>query len=723
VLVGPLREAQRYGVLHERDEGREVAAHVQEPARLLVEADLRERQHLERLVVRAEATGERYEGVGEEDHPVLAVVHALRHEELGETPVRHLALHEPLGHHAHHPSPRGERGIGHRAHEADVRPAVDERETAPGDRGAHPRGGGRKGGIGAGPRAAEHADGLDGAARNHRPERSMVGRLAGMLRPVVATHGPADALGLVGSTIDQVRFDACVDAGGFGLIYRGFHEGLGETVAIKCLRLASILKTNEALREALEGRFRDETKLLYRLSQGNLDIVRCISSGTLVAPRTKETTPYMVLEWLDGCTLSVELKERRDRHLGVRNLEQAVKLLDSAVGGLAYAHSHEVVHRDVKPGNLFLTRTREGVRLKVLDFGLAKILCDEAIGIRPSVETGIGVHFCSPSYGAPEQYSSQIGKIGPSTDVYSLTLVLYEIMLGEKVRPAGNLAEGLLKAIDPATGSPSASDLGLEVPRAVEVLLKKALAQNPAQRPHDAGVFWSLLKDAMAAPEGHYGATVADAGLGSAMQNVRDEAVRRAAVRTRPSPFAGTMLMQNAPKGAGHLVTHVAMAPAPVPDSVRLARERDGEMSLTMPLGATSPLAASMAIPSPLQNASSSRPPPPFAGASGPPPPFAGASGPPPPFAGASGPPPPFVGASGPPPPNYPQQPQLPQVSSVAPGGSVHPGARAAMRTDPRMGLAPASGRRSGGSAMLAVAGALLLLLALSYYWLHGRGR
>ena len=81
----------------------------------------------------------------------------------------------------------------------------------------------------------------------------------------------------------------------------------------------------------------------------------------------------------------------------------------------------------MKPGNLFLTRTREGVRMKVLDFGLAKILDDEAIGVRPSVETGVGVQFCSPSYGAPEQYASKLGKIGPSTDVYSLALVLLEV--------------------------------------------------------------------------------------------------------------------------------------------------------------------------------------------------------------------------------------------------------------------------------------------------------
>jgi serine/threonine-protein kinase len=256
--------------------------------------------------------------------------------------------------------------------------------------------------------------------------------------------GPDDVLGLVGCSIDQVRFDACVDAGGFGLIYRGYHEGLGEAVAIKCLRIAAVQRTNEAIREALAGRFRDETKLLYRLSQGNLDIVRCISSGSVIAPGTKEYTPYMVLEWLDGCTLSVELKERREQHVRPRTLDAAVQLLDSAVGALAYAHAHEVVHRDVKPGNLFLTRTREGVRMKVLDFGLAKILSDETIGVRPSVETGVGVHFCSPSYGAPEQFNAQIGKIGPWTDVYSLTLVLYEIMTGEKVRPAGNLAEGLL---------------------------------------------------------------------------------------------------------------------------------------------------------------------------------------------------------------------------------------------------------------------------------------
>jgi eukaryotic-like serine/threonine-protein kinase len=470
-----------------------------------------------------------------------------------------------------------------------------------------------------------------------------------MMPTMSGAPGPVDALGLVGTTVDQVRFDACVDMGGFGLIYRGHHLGLGETVAIKCLRIAAMQKTNEELREALAGRFRDETKLLYRLSQGNLDIVRCIGSGTLVAPRTKEYTPYMVLEWLEGSTLSVELKERRQQGLAGRTLEAAVALLDPAAGGLAYAHAHDVVHRDVKPGNLFLTETREGVRMKVLDFGLAKILSDESIGVRPSVETGIGVHFCSPSYGAPEQFSARAGKIGPWTDVYSLTLVLLEIMTGDKVRHATSLADGLLKALDAKTGSPSASSLGLRLPKAVEELLERAVAQDPNERPRDVGVFWAALKNAIASARPNVNmATVMDDSVGDAMLQVRAAV---AGASQRPAPFAGTMLMRNAPAGAPHLdagpvslLPSVPAAPLPAagrppegasgagpqptppplvsrstsplggspsaappasPESRIAAQER---LKGTLPMGALSPLAASLAVASPRQNVPSTAP-------------------------------------------------------------------------------------------------------------------
>lgn len=523
--------------------------------------------------------------------------------------------------------------------------------------------------------------------------------------------GPPDALGLVGQTVDQVRFDACVDSGGFGLIYRGQHLGLGETVAIKCLRIVGMQKADDDVRASIAARFRDETKLLYRLSQGNLDIVRCIGSGTVVAPKTGELTPYMVLEWLDGCTLGAEMKERRAQKLPPRSLEATVALLDSAVSGIAYAHSLDVVHRDIKPGNLFITRTRDGgVRMKVLDFGLAKILSDETIGMRPSVETGVGVHFCSPSYGAPEQFSHNLGKIGPWTDVYSLALVLLECMKGEKVRPAGNLAEGLLKAIDAKTASPKPSDLGLTVSPAVEAIFARAVAQKPVDRPHDVGVFWSELKAAMVAPRPAPAATIMDANIGDAMNEVRAAAARAS---QRPAPLVGTLMMSNAPPGAPHMGGPLPAAgspppgfgsgtPSPVPGSSPPgsapphqqgqqagdpSRPPPNKLAMTMPLNAASPLIQAQAAQAQAQAAQQAQ----IAMQSVPPPvssPLASS------VISGSGPPPALMG-SGPPigmPPNPGVPGQIQPITAAMPSPMRGMGDRPpAPRTDPRANISQGS--------------------------------
>jgi serine/threonine protein kinase len=391
-----------------------------------------------------------------------------------------------------------------------------------------------------------------------------------MLRSMPAV----DALGLVGTTVEPIRFDACVDSGGFGLVYRARHLALDTDVAVKCLRISHLGQIDEAIRASIFGRFRDETKILYRLSQGCLDIVRCIGSGELVAPLTREHTPYMILEWLEGCSLSADLRQRRERGMPGRTLQEAIGLLDSAVGALAYAHGQGVIHRDIKPGNLFLAQTPTGVRMKVLDFGLAKILADEAIGIRPSVETGVGVHFCSPSYGAPEQFNSQIGPVGPWTDVYSLTLVLLELMKGQKIRPASNLAEGLLAAIDPQRGSPRASALGLRVSRAVDDLLARGVAQAPLERPRDAGVYWSALKELAAKAD--MAATVADADVAAAMERVR------AAQGAHRAPAGGTMLMAPQPAPS----QFPPPDPTPIPETAKMPQRP------TMPGPLPAPVAA-----------------------------------------------------------------------------------------------------------------------------------
>jgi serine/threonine-protein kinase len=328
-----------------------------------------------------------------------------------------------------------------------------------------------------------------------------------------------DPFGLIGQILDgQMRVDQVIGEGGFSIVYKGEHIGLGEPIAIKCLKLPR--KLEPKLVEAFGKRFRDEGRLLYRLSQGSLYIVRSITSGTCIAPSTGMLVPYMALEWLDGHSLVQEFKVRRARGQMPLSLDEAVKLFDSAAQALAYAHSQGVAHRDVKPGNLVYTQTREGRKLKVLDFGLAKIFDDEAIGMAPSVKTQGNIYMCSPSYGAPEQFDPRIGEIGPWTDVYALALVFTESLADKKARHAESMAEGALLALNPAT-RPTPRSLGVRVNDAVEALIARAVSFRAKDRPQTCGEFWSEMKAAVrAAPRDQTEAahTVMDP---SAIENAR----------------------------------------------------------------------------------------------------------------------------------------------------------------------------------------------------------
>jgi len=319
-----------------------------------------------------------------------------------------------------------------------------------------------------------------------------------------------DTLGLVGDEIDQIRFDEVVDQGGFGVVYRGHHTGLDETVAVKCMHMRRAY--DPELAAQFRERFRDETKIAYRLSRGNLDIVRSITSGTLRAPKTGALVPYTAFEWLQGNSMAAELRIRQERGLPNYTLDEAVQLFDSAVTAIAYAHEQGVVHRDLKPGNLFLAQTRDGLRLKVLDFGIAKAFQEDAI-LKTEAQTEAGIYLCSPSYGAPEQFDNRYGPVGPWTDVYSLALVFLEILAGKKARPGRNLGEGALKITNRDTAQPRASNLGLRLPARVESVLYRAVSQSTEGRPKDAAVFWGELRDAMLAVASDDGETIANESL------------------------------------------------------------------------------------------------------------------------------------------------------------------------------------------------------------------
>lgn len=398
----------------------------------------------------------------------------------------------------------------------------------------------------------------------------------------------ADVLGLVGSTVERIRFEECIDTGGFGIVYRGRHVGGDEPVAIKCLRLSRLANLTEAMRASLVARFHDETKILHHLSHGTHDIVRCLSSGQLFAPATGEPVPYMVLEWLEGRTLGADLAERRERGVRGRTLRETLDLMESAALAIAHAHTQGIIHRDIKPANLMLARVQTGLRLKVLDFGLAKILSDEP-GAGKNVATADGVQLFSVAYCAPEQLSPQVGEIGPWTDIFSLALVMLEVMRGERVR-------------HPMTAPLKASSVGLTLPAAVEDLLARATSPNPLERPANASIFWSALRELTrqsippVSDASALAATAFDGDVADAMQKVR--AATAAAQGTngatvmQASPFTGTMLMVNAPSGAMHLLPTQNGAPPPVvPDAA-------APSETSPPPGSTAPLAPPARPPS-----------------------------------------------------------------------------------------------------------------------------
>jgi serine/threonine protein kinase len=308
-----------------------------------------------------------------------------------------------------------------------------------------------------------------------------------------------DPFGLIGQVLDgQFRVDAYVGEGGFSIVYRGTSVGLDEPIAVKCLKLPPAL--GSALVESFVKRFRDESRIHYKLSQGNLHIVRSIASGTTIAPSTSALVPYTVLEWLDGKSLADELGERRAKGMHGRPMAEVVKLLDSAIDALAHAHAQGVVHRDLNPGNLFLAKTPTGTKLKILDFGVAKILADSALAMGPTARTIGNVRMFAPAYGAPEQFDENVGPIGPWTDVYAIALVLMEALRDHTVMEGEHIGEFATKTLDPHV-RPTPRSLGIPVGDLVEQVLSMSVTIDPKERPRDAGHLWGMLKHAIKTDE------------------------------------------------------------------------------------------------------------------------------------------------------------------------------------------------------------------------------
>ena len=222
-----------------------------------------------------------------------------------------------------------------------------------------------------------------------------------------------------------------IGAGAYGAIYLAVDQQTGEEVAIKALP-----PRGEGASDTAIGRFERELKVVRNLSHPG--IVEVIDYG-----ETHNRILYMVMEFIEGRTL-----EREVTRQGKFSVDEALSVTRQIASALHAAHGAGVIHRDLKPANIMLISTTAGYRVKVLDFGMAKLfarLGDESI----VALTREGVAVGTPRYIAPEQARGS-KDIGPWTDVYALGLLLYEMLTGNKAVEHDSVESAVAAHVDPS---------------------------------------------------------------------------------------------------------------------------------------------------------------------------------------------------------------------------------------------------------------------------------
>ncbi len=257
----------------------------------------------------------------------------------------------------------------------------------------------------------------------------------------------------------KYRLDAKLGHGQYGAVYRATHLKLRRPVAVKVLRTPA-----QAEDEALE-RLRREGISACRLEHPNVVTVLDFSVSSRV--------PFLVMELLEGKSLEEEIRER-----GPLSPLRCAVILMPICEVLAEAHSLGIVHRDIKPGNIFLQQARRGEVVKVLDFGIAKLLGDSVFDPDITVDgSGPG----TPTYMAPERFSEK--PYNGRADVYSVGVMLYEMLTGKPpfVVPDGNPIKMALMHMS-EQARPLCEE-NPELPRPLEEVVFAALDKEPDDRP------------------------------------------------------------------------------------------------------------------------------------------------------------------------------------------------------------------------------------------------
>jgi serine/threonine-protein kinase len=247
-----------------------------------------------------------------------------------------------------------------------------------------------------------------------------------------------------------------IGAGGMGTIYRARHEVVGRDVAVK------FLARQLAIEPSHRARFLREARAANRINHEHIiDITDC---GEM-----PDGLVYLVMEFLDGAPLSAELAR-----VGAMPVRRALLVALQIARALARAHELDVVHRDIKPDNIFLLNGYDGDFVKILDFGLAQMRGELRL-------TATGTVFGTPEYMSPEQVRG--APVTYASDLYSLGVVLFEMLAGTALFE-GSTPDLIMKHLRVPPRPPSQYQQG--IPVEVDMLVLRLLAKEPKERPISA---------------------------------------------------------------------------------------------------------------------------------------------------------------------------------------------------------------------------------------------
>jgi serine/threonine-protein kinase len=287
----------------------------------------------------------------------------------------------------------------------------------------------------------------------------------------VNMNSPVDPL--IGRTLDEkYRLDERLGTGGMGTVYRATHLLIDRPVAIK------LLNPRYVEDEEAQLRFRREARAAGRIQHTNAVTVTDFG-------RTTDGFVYIVMELLEGRTLREVLAH--DAPLDTARSVSMMLQISAAVGA---AHEAGVIHRDLKPANIFVVQRKDAPPyIKVLDFGIAKLAADALDDDDTNTLTQVGAMIGTPRYMSPEQCDG--AKLTPASDVYSLGIILYEMLTG--TTPFNGTSPIAIAIKHSQTPPRSPREFVATIPPALEEIVLHALEKRPEDRPKDANAFRSDL--------------------------------------------------------------------------------------------------------------------------------------------------------------------------------------------------------------------------------------